>query len=216
MKGIIKKQAIVMRKQGSSLLDIANKLHISKSTASLWLRDFPLDSDVLIEKQRVNGARMGAVQMKMKLERGSVALHEARKEIGELNKRDLFMLGIALYIGEGTKWQNLVRIVNADPKVIRLAVRWLKEICDVGENSIRLRIHGYPDTDFKKSQKYWSGVSGIPVNNFQSNIVDKRIGKSEKRGVLPFGTVHVTVVGDGRVGTSLGLKIRKWMEVVLD
>jgi len=205
-----------MRKQGSSLLDVSNKLHISKSTASLWLRNFPLDSAILIEKQKVNGARMGAVQRTRKLERGNSALLEAKKEVGVLNKRDLFMLGIALYIGEGTKWQNLVRIVNADPKVIRLAIRWLVEICDVEQGSIRLRIHGYPDTDFKKAQKYWADISGISLHNFQSNVIDKRVGKSEKRGVLPFGTVHVSVVGDKRVGTSLGLKIRKWMEVVLD
>lgn len=216
MKSIIKKQAILMRKQGSSLLDISQKLHISKSTASLWLRDFPLNRGVLIERQKMNGARMGAIQKRRRVERENIALQEARKEIGELNKRDLFMLGVALYVGEGTKWQNLVRIVNSDPKVIRLAVRWLREICNVDKKSIFLRIHGYPDTNFKKAREYWGDISGIDKTNFQSNVVDKRVGKSEKRGVLPFGTIHVTVVGDGRAGTSLGLKIRKWMEVVLD
>jgi hypothetical protein len=159
---------------------------------------------------------MGAVQTQRKLERGVIALDEAKKEIGALTKRDLFMLGIALYIGEGTKWQNLVRIVNADPKVIALAIRWLTDICDVDKDAIRLRIHGYPDTDFVKARQYWARVAEVSQSHFQSNVIDTRVGKSANRGTLPFGTVHVNVVGDKRVGTSLGLKIRKWMEVVLD
>ena len=51
------------------------------------------------------------------------AKEEARKEIGEITKRDLFMLGIGIYIGEGAKTFDIVRVINADPKIIKFTVR---------------------------------------------------------------------------------------------
>jgi hypothetical protein len=56
----------------------------------------------------------------------------------------------------------------------------------------------------------------LALSNFQKPVIDKRIGKTAKRGILPFGTIHLTVVGDKRKGPNHGLLIRKWMEVVLD
>ena len=205
-----------LRRKNFSLADIAQKLDISKSTASLWLRDFPLHEDVLMQKRRKNALHIAQIQKDRKRDRQILALEEGRKEIGKLTKRDVFMLGIALYIGEGTKWQNLVRVVNSDYRVIKLAIRWLTEICGVRPENLRLRIHGYPDTNFDEAVRFWSRNTGIRSELFQSSVVDRRIGKSSKRGTLPFGTVHLNVVGDRREGTNLGLKIRKWMEVVLD
>lgn len=211
-----KVEALELRKQNYSLADIAGKLSISKSTASIWLKDYPLSKEILVLKKRKNGQRLGNFQRENRKKRCETALSEAKKEIGSITKRDLFMLGIALYIGEGTKWQNLVRIVNSDPKVVKLVVRWLQEICGVNKDNVFLRIHGYPDTDFTEAKKYWARVAGVDPAHFQSYVVDKRVNKSKKRGLLPYGTVHVNVVGDRRGEVNLGLKIRKWMEVVLD
>ena len=36
------------------------------------------------------------------------------------------MLGLGLYIGEGGKTDGLIRIINSDPKVIKLAIKWFK------------------------------------------------------------------------------------------
>jgi hypothetical protein len=216
MKVYLRKEALRLRKEGLVLAEIASKLDISKSTASIWLRKYPLDRSLISFKNKENGRRLGAIQHKNKIRRVGLAISEARTAVGNISKRDLMMLGIGIYIGEGTKWENIVRIVNSDPKVIRLSVRWLQEVFGVKKSNLYLRIHGYPDTDFEKAIDFWSKETGISKNNFQSHVIDRRKGKSTKRGTLPFGTAHLNVVGDKRGEISLGLQIRKWMEVVLD
>lgn len=51
-------------------------------------------------------------------------------------ERELFHLGIGLYIGEGTKSKQRVILSNSDPQVIRTFLRFLREICRVEEKRI--------------------------------------------------------------------------------
>ena len=54
-------------------------------------------------------------------------IYEAKKDVGGLSLRDIFMLGIGPYLGEGSKSQEEVKIVNAYPTIIKLGIKWLKK-----------------------------------------------------------------------------------------
>jgi len=213
---LLKEKALVLRKKGYSYRIINQKLHVSKSTLSNWLSRVPFTpNDEVIKK--VGSAKLKSALYKQHLKFESIrsASQEARKDIGLLSKRDLFLLGIGLYLGEGEKSFENVRIVNSDPKIIRLAARWFREICAAPKENFRPSIHLYPDSSEEKALQFWSHILEVPVSQFGKTIIDRRLNKSPlKRRKLPHGTLHLRIASKGNtnLGVYLHRKIQGWME----
>jgi len=159
-----------------------------------------------------------ASKIKTKFESYSFAKSQAKSDIGEMSKRDLFMLGLGLYLGEGAKTHDIIRIVNSNPKMIRLAVRWFREVCDLEISNLRVRLHLYPDSNIKESVEYWSKETNIPEDCFYKAHVDVRKDKKTfKNSKLPFGTAHLSVKSNGKkeFGVVLSRRINAWIDRVL-
>lgn len=208
-----------LRKEGHSYNYISKKTGVSKSTLSGWLSGVPyVPNKITIERIGKARAASGRVKAKQKLDSIGKAEAEAKNEIGEMTKRDLFMLGIGIYIGEGTKTNNIVRVINADPKIIKFAVKWFEKACGLSKNNFRIRLHLYPDNNIKKCIQFWSDASGIPLNQFQKTYIDIRKDKKMfKRGKLPYGTAHLSVRSNGKkeFGVFFSRKINGWIKEVL-
>lgn len=134
------------------------------------------------------------------------------KEIGPLSKRDLWLLGLGVYIGEETKDYDIIRVINANPAVIRLSIKWFKDIVSLPEDNFAVRLHLYPDNDIKKSIRFWQTETGLPHKNFQKVQIDRRENKK-----LPFGTDHITIKVNGNVafGVKLFRRIKGWIHGAL-
>ena len=120
-------------------------------------------------------------------------------------------------MGEGSKLYEITRVINSDPKIIKVVIQWFKKVCKVPKRNFAIRIHLYPDTPQKNALAYWSRVMGIPTSQFEKIQVDRREGKSlKKRGHLPYGTAHLTIRsrGDTRFGVTLHRRIIGWIEAV--
>jgi hypothetical protein len=99
-----KLKAVSLRRQGKSLSFIAQKLTISKSTASLWCRSVTLNKSQLVKiKERqillsASGRKLGTMANKNKkqlsISNGELS---AKKLIGNFTNRDLLIAGTALY-----------------------------------------------------------------------------------------------------------------------
>ena len=196
---------------------IREKLGISKSTLSDWLGKIPFVPNQEVIK-RVGKARLKSALCKqhLKFENIKKMKAEARVEIGKLSRRDMFMLGIGLYLGEGSKSQEQIRVANSDPTIIKLAIRWLKEFGIIESHHLRVAIHGYPDHDIKELIKFWSQTLDIPAEQFIKVTIDKRENKSSyKKRKLPYGTAHLYVRSGGTLAsgtTGLHRKIMGWIE----
>lgn len=214
-----KSQAIKLRQEGHSYSYIQNEVGISKGTLNSWLSIIPYrPNKETIE--RIGKARAASALEKhqTKLDSLSVAYEQAIKDVGELSKRDIFMLGIALYIGEGSKTHDIIRVINSDPKIIRFAVKWFTEVCSLTKDNFRIRLHLYPDNNIKESLKFWSKETTIPISQFQKIQVDLRTDKKKtNKGKLPHGTAHLSVKSNGRreLGVFLARRIAGWIDVVL-
>ncbi len=216
MKLALKSRAIKLRERGWSYNVIEKRLEVSKSTLSIWLRDIPFKPNAAVRKRIREGPAKAAVTINAK-RRASirVAKKAGAKQVGDLTKRDLFMLGIALYIGEGTKAHEQVQVINADTNVIRLAMRWFREVCRIPEENFSAVLHTYPDNSESSSLKYWSGVTGIPKHRFGKTQTDYRKNKSDKkRRILPYGTVHIRIRsrGNPEFGVALHRRIMGMIE----
>ena len=215
----IHKKVFKLRKEGHSYNYISQQTGVSKSTLSGWLSGIPYTPNkITIERIGKARAASGRVKAKQKLDSIEKADAEAKNEIGEIKKRDLFMLGVGIYIGEGTKTNNIVRIINADPKIIKFAVKWFEEICGLSRDNFRIRLHLYPDNNIKKCIQFWSDISGIPLSQFQKTYIDIRKDKKMfKRGKLPYGTAHLSIKSNGKkeFGVFFSRKINGWIKEVL-
>ncbi len=215
----IKEKAIKLREKGYSYSLIKEQLGVSKSTLSCWLSKISYTPNEETRK-KIGLARNNSIVTRNKkrlLIYKQIEL-QAKKEIGKISKRDLFMLGISLYIGEGAKTQKIIRIINADPRVINLAIKWFCEICNMDINNFSLAIHLYPDNNIQESLKYWHKQTKIPLKQFGKTQVDKRKKKNIVRiNKLPYGTAHLTIRSNGKkeLGVLLFKRIEFWMDIVL-
>lgn len=213
MKILEKNQAIVLRKQGKSLNEIRETLKVSKASVSLWVRDIVLTREqrkkltqkglnlLVVEKRRVSRITNG-------IKKTRIAINQAKKEIQHISKNDLKNIGIALYMGEGGKTKRgVVRLANSDPAIIRIIMKFFREICLVPLHKFRGHIHTFSKANSKKSEIYWSRISGIPLNQFYKTYTKNSIAGKNKRNTLPYGTVEVSIND-----TQLFLRITGWID----
>ena len=211
---IVRQKAEILRDQGYSYELIHEKLGIAKGTMSYWFKERPFTPNSEVLSRIKNGPSAGGLKLHNRRVKEITELRELGiNEIGKLTKRDLMLLGIGLYIGEGSKTTEAVRISNSNPLVIIVFIRWLTEICGLSIDNITIRLHRYPDNIEKKCIKYWQNVTGIPRSNFRKTQIDQRIKKNLNIGKLPYGTVHLSVVakGDSLKGVKLYRKIDGWI-----
>ncbi|PCI30267.1 hypothetical protein COB55_00610 [Candidatus Wolfebacteria bacterium] len=210
-------KVLSMRKEGYSYTDISKVTGVARGTLSDWLCDMEYTPNKEVVK-RIGKARVMAAeaQRQKKLSSLQEAERRARVDIGNLSERDLFLLGIGVYIGEGAKSQDSIRVINANPEVINLAIRWLKNSCGLSTKNLKLAIHIYPDNNMQTCLQFWAQSTGIPKSQFGKTQIDKRKKKNIKRGKLPFGTAHLLVksCGNPDFGVTLSRRIHGWMKTV--
>jgi transcriptional regulator with XRE-family HTH domain len=172
----LRQQALTLRKKGYSYKQIQSKIVVSKSTLSLWLRDFPLSEKRLRDLRDFSEVRIEKYRQTMQNKR-SKRLEEVylnvSKDIGKLTYKERFIAGLCLYWGEGgkTKWSEL-SMSNTDPSVLIFFISWL-ELIGGEKSKIRIRLQLYKDMDIKKEIDYWSKILRISKGQFRAPYIKK-------------------------------------------
>ena len=198
-----REKALALRKeQQMSYSQIKKTLGISKSTLSYWLRDFPLPEKKIKELQRQGWNNSEAARerfrntMRRKREERLKNTYEKQKKlILPLNKREIFITGLFLYWGEGTKSRrDSLEIANSDPAVIKFFIYWLTEVLSVPKNKIRIQLHSYSDMNIDKEMRYWSKELRIPRKQFHRSYVKKTSSERiNHKGSFGHGTCKIRV-----------------------
>lgn len=210
-----------LRRKGYSISEIAERLNMQKSgSISRWCRDICLTKrqiERLAEKQK-SGSYKGRMKFletlrRKRLKETSELKREGIKEVGNLNKRDLFISGISLYWGEGYKYLggDQVGFTNSDPKMILFMLKWFKDICGVSSKEIALqvKINEAHKNRIKDVENHWIKVTGINGSQFNKTVLIK--SKSKKN--YPnfdnhFGTLRITI----KNSTRIRRKIMGWID----
>lgn len=216
-KSNLRGRAILLRREGFSYNYIRNQIKVSKSTLNRWLKDIPFEpNNEFINKVNRTHSELSDLRKRIKVQSESEARRIAVQDVGTFTDRDLFMLGLGIYMGEGSKAVCL-RVVNSDPTIVRTAIEWFKKVYGLGEENFGVRIHLYPDCDIEESRKYWSERLGLGLGQFYPVRVDKRQNKSQRNSrKLKFGTAHVTIRSCKRreFGVLLQRRILNSIEIV--
>ena len=212
-KTAFRAQAVILRKKGLSYNEIRRQIPVSKSSLSIWLKDI-----LLSPRHR---ARLYTKQIQI-LSRGSQSQHERReREVDKiiadakaevhlpLSKDTFKFLGAALYWAEGSKTKNF-EITNSDPLLIAFMVQWFHDTFGVPAVRLKVHLNIYPQQNERDIRKFWSNLTGIPVNNFGKSFI-KPPNKGYKKNNLYYGTIKVRVPK----GTDMRIRIFGWIQGAL-
>ncbi|MFA5791763.1 MAG: helix-turn-helix domain-containing protein [Candidatus Paceibacterota bacterium] len=176
-----KQKAIAMRKEGMSYSQIKEKLRVSKSTLSGWLYNMPLSEKRIRELRADSPVRIERYRNTMRVKKEArlkEVYRKISKDIGGFSKRDLFIAGLFLYWGEGTKAQNSsVILTNTNPAMLKFFIQWLG-LFGIKRKNLKVKLHLYSDMNIKQSLDFWSKELRIPISQFRKPYVKKTQLKS--------------------------------------
>lgn len=199
-KPILYNKAIKLRQNGFSYNEISKYVPVAHSTISRWCCKI-----ILTEKQKArllekknNNSFISDVKKKavrVREEAKVWADNEIKKLLNHKNSDLLFLSGILLYWAEGTKGPNqkCIEVTNTDPNVIKIMLRFFREILKVPENKLRVMIRIGEKGDVMAAEKYWQKITGVLKNNFhKSEILELSIG-SKSLEKHPYGICRISV-----------------------
>jgi len=94
---------------------------------------------------------------------------------------NLFNLGVGLFLGEGSKKNKFnVALANSTPQILQLFLKFLREICGVEERKIKAALNIFNDVDSKEVVNFWSKMTKIHINRFNTIIIRKSKGGTYK------------------------------------
>lgn len=213
-----KETAVKLRQKGRTCGEIVSILNVPKSTVWSWISDAPLSEDIKIkilengkEKCRKNITNYNTKVRPVEAAKIRDAwTGNATKDIKKISKKELLLIGSALYWGEGnTSNRNRLQFSNCNPLVIKVIIKFFREILEVPDDRICARVHIYPGMNYKKTLKFWSQITNLRKERFYPPQI--QVSKASKgkmpRNTLPYGTLHLTIGS-----TELASKVKGWIQ----
>lgn len=210
MKATEKTIALQLRSEGMSIKDIANKISVAKSSVSIWVRNVELTSRQK-EQLTIKGHTIEAIEkrrisrLKNEKAKRDLVIDASKKNVPRISNRQLWLMGLMLYWGEGGKTRRTVRFSNSDPDLIKIMMMFFREICLVPEDKFRGHVHIHESLDHKNAENYWSNISNINIKQFYVTYRKPNKSSQNKKNSLPYGTMDVYVLD-----TNLFYKIVGW------
>lgn len=221
-----KEQAFKLRLAGKSYTEILQELGVPKSTLSDWFSRLELSASARMRIQERTRARSLAGLLKRNKRQTSLAIQRkdeirarARNEVRSISRSELFFIGLALYWAEGHKrpimkdgrelTHHSISLTNSDPELVKLFLRFLREICMVPEEKIRSDIRIYKHHNEANLLNFWEKTTQINKERFGKvyyGVSKSSLGK-RPFNILPFGTIQIRVND-----TKLFHRIMGWIE----
>ncbi|MBI5220357.1 MAG: hypothetical protein HY978_00785 [Candidatus Liptonbacteria bacterium] len=211
--------AISLRRKGLSYREILTRVPVAKSTLSLWLQSVKLATHQvqrLSEKKRLAAMRGAATRHNKRIAEIEKLKISGQKEVGKVSKRELMIIGTVLYWAEGSKEKDerpgsSAKFTNSDPRMVRLYLKWLKDVCGVPEESITCSIIIHENHKYRLGEviKYWAECTGFSTAGFTQIYFKRHKPKTNRKniGLKYFGILSVKVNGS----SHLLCKIQGWI-----
>lgn len=190
MPKLISKEIIyeikLLRQRGYSLPEIYKKVKVGYGSVFRHIKGV----EVLPEYRQIWHSKRGGSIKRMRIAKEK-AYEKASILINNLSKREKIIFLSALYWGEGNKKD--FNLINSDSDLIKVFVDGLTHCFNIKKDDLKISIRIYEDLDKGECLKFWSTITGVPVNKFVS--VD--ILKGKKKGKLNHGMCRVRVKRGG-------------------
>ena len=177
-----------LRQKGWTLPEIKREIKVGYGTVYRYIKNVPILPEfqkLWLEKKKSSTRRKKMAQEE--------AIIKAKQTIPSLSGKEKMIFLAALYWGEGSKHE--FGLSNTDPNLVRVLIKGLNETLGISSDRLSLSIRIYEDLDKEKCLKFWSDITGIPVNKF----ISVNVLKGKKVGKLEFGMCRVRIKKGGNV-----------------
>jgi transposase len=206
-------QKILERKRQNRFFKIGNH-HWQKAKHSAFLNRWNTKKISRVKRLYNSGLSVRQVSEKMKLSHSSInhamrRYHLKRrtatqtqqiqfyrsplsfKPKNRLTSREKLLktAGLMLHWAEGAKKNKAVDFANSNPDMIRLFIKFLRNIYRVNEAKLRCLIYCYPSHEIEKLNNFWSKITKIPLSQFTKPYVRQDGGNI--RDKMKYGLIHV-------------------------
>ena len=180
-----------LRHLGLSYGEIMELIPVKKSTLATWCRDVRLTTDQIEAIRQRRAQEPGIPRDTNWRRREEIAqLRSIARELAlELADDPFWIAGLVLYWAEGTKGRNRVSMANADPRALRLFIRWLRIYVDPGAK-FTIHLHLHEGNDEEAAKRYWRSETGLDQANFIKTFIKPK-GTGHRKNHLPHGICTV-------------------------
>jgi hypothetical protein len=210
----LKNRAVTLRKSGKSIHDIADILNLKPTTISNWCKNILLTKELRnkIDQQGKLKARAAMLiytekQRRLRLQRVQSNKAEGAMIVGSASDRDILMIGLGLYWGEGYKYENSeLGFTNSNLSIINFYIRWLR-LFNVRKDILifRLTINEVFRAQERRIKQFWIRSLKVKENQFSATtFIKTNLKKADvSKPNTYLGILRVKV----RKGTNLRDKI---------
>ena len=174
---------------GKSMMDISKLFKCSPNKIAYWMKKYNIKrrttSDAIYQMHNPNGD-----PFKIKV---------------DLSPEDILLkgLGLGIYWGEGSKkTKHSLRVANTDPMLLKIFIRFLKQICNLEEHRFSYSLICFNDTDPNIARNYWSTQLKISPEKFGKITIIPKQGKGTYKKKSQFGVCTVQ---------ANNVKLRDWL-----
>lgn len=197
LKRELREEARMLRANGCSITDIAARLGIAKSTASVWVRDVTLTEEQQTELlnhslQNLSQSR-GTAANKAKHFELRKSYQQQGREHARQNSNQLHMMGCMLYWAEGAKTRNCLNFVNSDSHMMKFYMRFLREGLGIANDQIIIHIicHTKDPNEVNRIERYWLDCLQLPDSSLRKTTFKK--GSDKRHNVLVNGVCSIRI-----------------------
>lgn len=179
---------------GFSVKNIATELNVSSNAAYYFFRKHNIQRRDRTEARNLAYDRQEtSFQIKKNL---------------TVYEKELKIAGIMLYWGEGSKWkgEKIIDFANSDLGTIKVFLKFLRVVCGVKEEKLRVYLYCYANQSPQHLVDYWSKKINLSKKHFTKPYIRKDY-KREKTGKMKYGLVHIRYADK-----KLLDQMRKWIE----
>jgi transposase-like protein len=188
---IVVEKAMSMRKEGLSVPKIAQALQVSRNTVFRWVRNVPLSHEQILllrqnsESGRVSGlAQIRAARFVIEQQRNVEAKSEIESLRSSFDNSSWWQLVAALLFWcEGSKQLSQgIHFANSDPALVKTFLSALRRGFRVDESKFHILVHLHEYHNEQLVQKFWSDISGIPLQQFYIPYLKSHSKKQKRAG----------------------------------
>ena len=161
------------------MMEIAEKTHLSYHQVVYWMKNYNISRRT---RSEANYLKYNPIGDPFRI-----------KKIKTKRDSKLFNLGIGLFLGEGTKKNKFsVMLSNSDPKIIKLFLAFLTNICGVQRDKLKAALNVFDDVDLQEALNFWQKETKIPKERFTKSTIRKaRDGTYKNKS--KYGTITVYI-----------------------
>lgn len=159
-----RERARQLRVKAWTLQEIADELGVAKGSVSVWVRNVDFVAKPRNRNRSTDTPHPMAVKKQQQLER---CREEAEEKALLASERDLYVWGLAMYLGEGAKTEaSGFQLANTSSTIIAAFLRWMRTFFEIDESRLRACLYLHEDLDEETAIHHWVVVTGIPSGQF--------------------------------------------------